>query len=383
MQLSLSEPSFPALAKLAVRFGRWWLGEFLALLPERIVELLSSRPRPLLVITTGAQDIAFEFLDGSCPSSPAHKTPSKTPSKTIMTDVDRLLVSRGLDRQDVDIGLRLPPDTVFTRRLMLPMEAQDSLNDIIARDLATRTPFKAEDILHDLTITEHAADEKIEVCQWIVRREFVLGALSPLELAVDDISFIVFGDCGGAHPVPFIYLRREARAGGAWERRMWTIMCFTALFLASIAGGLKYWNQQSMLDRLDAQIATISKEAQRVRAVVDQVKEQRSALFRLRLRKSEAPGAIDLWEETTRMLPPDSWLTEFRLNEGVGRGEQQVTLIGYSAAAPRLVGVIDASHLLFDAALISPIAFDPAEGRERFALQAKVRLPDLLMEAAR
>ena len=62
MQLSLSEPSFPALAKLAVQFGRWWLGEFLALLPERIVELLSSRPRPLLVITTGAQDIAFEIV---------------------------------------------------------------------------------------------------------------------------------------------------------------------------------------------------------------------------------------------------------------------------------------------------------------------------------
>ena len=90
---------------------------------------------------------------------------------------------------------------------------------------------------------------------------------------------LVFGDGGGAHPVPFIYLRREARAGGAWERRMWTIMCFTALFLASITSGMKYWNQQSMLDRLDAQIATISKEAQRVRAVVDQVKEQRSHYF--------------------------------------------------------------------------------------------------------
>ncbi len=113
------------------------------------------------------------------------------------------------------------------------------------------------------------------------------------------------------------------------------------------------------------------------------MRERRDALGRLRLQKSEAPGLIDLWDETTRVLPLHSWLTEFRLTEGAGKREGQVTMIGFSSAAPSLVGIVDGSRLLSDAALTSPVAFDATEGRERFALQAKVRLPETLKEAAR
>jgi general secretion pathway protein L len=92
---------------------------------------------------------------------------------------------------------------------------------------------------------------------------------------------------------------------------------------------------------------------------------------------------IDLWEETTRVMPSHSWLTEFRLAETSGKREGQVTMIGFSGAAPSLVGIIDGSRLFLDAALTSPVAFDTAEGRERFALQATVRRPAMLKEAAR
>jgi general secretion pathway protein L len=76
-------------------------------------------------------------------------------------------------------------------------------------------------------------------------------------------------------------------------------------------------------------------------------------------------------------------LTEFRLAETSGKREQQVAMVGFSGAAPSLVGIFDGSRLLFDAALTSPVAFDAVEGRERFALQAKVRRPAVLKEAAR
>ena len=94
-------------------------------------------------------------------------------------------------------------------------------------------------------------------------------------------------------------------------------------------------------------------------------------------------GLIDLWEETTRVLPSHSWLTEFRLVETMGKREEQVTISGFSNAAPSLVGIIDSSPLFFDAALTAPIAFDATEGRERFALQAKVKMPAAFKEAAK
>jgi general secretion pathway protein L len=40
------------------------------------------------------------------------------------------------------------------------------------------------------------------------------------------------------------------------------------------------------------------------------------------------------------------------------------------------VGLVDRSTLFADASLTAPIALDPLEERERFALQAKLKRPD-------
>ena len=87
---------------------------------------------------------------------------------------------------------------------------------------------------------------------------------------------------------------------------------------------------------------------------------------------------IDLWQEATRVLPSHSWLTEFRLVETVGKREEQIAILGFSNAAPSLVGIIDGSPLLFDAALTSSIAFDAAEGCRTFrvASQSEVKLAE-------
>ncbi|WP_334502557.1 PilN domain-containing protein [Bradyrhizobium sp. AZCC 1678] len=207
--------------------------------------------------------------------------------------------------------------------------------------------------------------------------------MAELNLSTDNIAFIMFDACDGEQCAPMINLRRSAEARKSWRHKLVPALCCSAVILALLSGSLKYLNQQAALDRLGDEIAATSKKAQHVRALVDQLHEKRNALVRLRLQRSEAPGLIDLWEETTRVMPSHSWLTEFRLAEISGKREGQVTMIGFSGAAPSLVGIIDGSRLFLDAALTSPVAFDTAEGRERFALQATVRRPTMLKEAAR
>ena len=90
---------------------------------------------------------------------------------------------------------------------------------------------------------------------------------------------------------------------------------------------------------------------------------------------------LEVWEEATRILPPHSWLSELRLSETAER--RQVVMSGFSAAAARLVGLIDASAIFTDAALAGPIAVDPAEGKERFIIQAHVKGPAKPRTAAR
>ncbi len=380
MQLSLSQPGFVRLSKLLNRFAQWWVKEFLNLFPERYAELFSGRRRRRLVVFADREGATLELLGGTLAPVASARAVSVS---NLLLEIDRFLLSRKLERRDVDLGLRLPAESTFDRQLFLPTEASGVIDDIVAQDTAKKTPFKADDIYCDHVANEIAGGEKIEVRQWIIRRQFVHHALAELNMSIDNIAFIMFDARNSEQLAPMINLRRRVEARNSWRHKLVPALCCSTVILALLSGSLKYLNQQAALDRLDDEIATTGKKAQHVRALVEQLHEKRSALVRLRLQRSEAPGLIDLWEETTRVMPSHSWLTEFRLAETSGKREEQVTMVGFSGAAPSLVGIVDGSRLFFDAALTSPVAFDAVEGRERFALQAKVRRPAMLREAAR
>jgi general secretion pathway protein L len=85
------------------------------------------------------------------------------------------------------------------------------------------------------------------------------------------------------------------------------------------------------------------------------------------------PGLLDVWEEVSKIIPANSWLTELRLSEVAQRQDQIVVMTGLSSAAAELVAMVDKSPLFADAALTAPIALDSMEQRERFTLQAKLQ----------
>jgi general secretion pathway protein L len=304
-------------------------------------------------------------------------------SDDILPHIDRFLRSHGVEPEDADIGLQLPADSVFSRRLLLPAEAVNAIDSIAAQDLAKKTPFKPEDVYSDYVTLDHVDRNKIEVRQWVVRRRYVDQTLSTFKIDIERVAFVMFESRDVERPPPLISLRPKEGSRSAWFQKATVALCGSAIVLAVLGGGLRYWKQQTEIDQLAAQIAATSTKAQQVRNLVDQLQEKKNALLHLRLQRSEVPGLIDLWDEVTRVLPSHSWLTEFRLVETAGKREEQVAISGFSNAAPSLVGIIDSSPLFFDAALTSPIAFDSTEGRERFALQVKVKMPDMLKEARR
>jgi general secretion pathway protein L len=380
MQISFGRLEIARLPVLLRRLGGWWLTEFLNLFPERTKEFLSGRGRALLVVAADQDGATLELLNGARISTASERV---TPANDVLAEIDRFLRSHGLEPKDVDVGLRLPADNVFCRQLLLPAEAISAIDAIVAQDLARKTPFKSEDIYCDHAALEGSDGKKVMVWQWIVRRKHVDETLLAFKIDIEQLAFIVCDRPTAGRPAPFINLRPKAHARNSWEQRTAWVLCCSAVGFALLAGGLKYWNQQTAIDRLETQVAAASGKAQQVRVLVDQLQEKKSVLLRLRLQRSETPGLVDLWEEVTRVLPSHSWLIEFRLVETAGKREEQVVISGFSSAAPSLVGIIDSSPLFFDAALTSPIAVDATEGRDRFALQAKVKMPDAFKEAAR
>ena len=66
------------------------------------------------------------------------------------------------------------------------------------------------------------------------------------------------------------------------------------------------------------------------------------------------------------MLPHDTWLERWQV-----KGDT-LQIIGQSAKASALIGVIEASPLFVDAAFMSPITTDPRTSKERFVLGARI-----------
>jgi general secretion pathway protein L len=287
------------------------------------------------------------------------------------TAVDDFLKARELGRGQVAIGIRLPRDQVFCRQIALPLEAAGSIHEIVVQDLVTKTPFRLPDIYHDHH--SRTVGDKVVVSQWIVRREFVTNAVQSAGLNPADVAF-VDSEGDGAAPAPMLTLRQDRSERRSRLRTTFYALALGASFLAVVSCTHKYWRQQRILDNLSAELTAARANAQQVRATMDNLDRKQAAIVRIRSQKRDAPGLLEVWEQVSRILPLNSWLTELRLSEvGQKQDQQLVVMTGLSTAAADLVAVIDKSSLFADAALTAPIALDSIEQRERFTLQAKLR----------
>ncbi|MGY3449873.1 PilN domain-containing protein [Bradyrhizobium sp. USDA 4353] len=351
----------------------WWCREALDLLPQRIAAALAPAGRPRLLVDRSESGLRLRLGDlGSGTEVCETAVPEQVPA-----GIAAMLKRHGLDPREVDLGLRLPEERVFRRDLVLPREARNAIDTIVPLDLLRRTPFKADDIYCDHSSAVWA-DGRIAVRQWVMRRDDVQQAADQLGLAVGQVAFVVFGDDRAS---PSIRLARPTAVRKTSTIAIAVLGCLAILLGTGIAA-LTLVRQQATLDRLDVEIAGARKSAERVRAMVDQLRERRTTLSRLRLQRSEVPGLIDVWDEASRILPKHSWLTELRLIEGADPRSAAVVMTGFSAAAPTLINTLGGSRLFVDAALTSPVALDPIESRERFSIQARIRVPDAFKEVS-
>ncbi len=365
--LSLLRPG-SWISDLLARLGQWWLDEFVLLFPERVSAWLTDRGYRRLILSA-EQDVFVLQLQSDRRRLLASVRIAR--SAFSPASIDDFLKARNLDREGVMIGLRLPRGQIFSRQLLLPREAAGSIDEIVAQDLAAKTPFRLADVYDGHQ--SRPVDGKVMVWQWVVRREFVAGAAEAAGLSLADVAFVESDDGGSdGAPAPVLPLRQDRKKHHSLMRKIVHGLALGTALLAIIGGAHKYWRQQRMLDRLNAELATARGEAQRVRATLDKLDQKQAAIVRLRLQKREGTSLLDVWEEASHILPANSWLTELRLSE-VAQGEKQLVIMtGLSAAAAELVALVDKSPLFADAALTAPIALDSVEKRERFTLQARL-----------
>jgi general secretion pathway protein L len=355
---------------LFASFGRWWLGELQTLCSGRMAGWLLGPARKsveLELVENGTSLFLVERDRGILDSRYV------TSTEYFADTLDGFVKANRLMRKDVDIALRLPSDRFFSRQLLLPVQAIRDFPAIVLNEISKRTPFRTERIYHHFSVQPSGQPGSCLVCIWIIKRDYVDDALSRLKLTVDDVALVRGEGQPDQFPVPEIPLRSDRRPR-AWYWSSVRLLLATVVVLGVVAVGLKFWQQQSLLEQLDIKIAASRAKAQQVRAQLDDIGKLQAAIRRVRVDKSTIPCLLEVWDQVTITLPTHSWLSELQLTQSSADiPEQRLSLTGYSEAAASLVRVFDRSSLFRDASLTSPITVDPTEGKERFGLRMKVR----------
>jgi general secretion pathway protein L len=80
-----------------------------------------------------------------------------------------------------------------------------------------------------------------------------------------------------------------------------------------------------------------------------------------------APGAVEIWEELSRVLPDHTYLSDLRVADG------SVSISGFSGDAAHLIRLLDQSVLFTGAHLTGAITPDKTEHKDRFSLAFRLR----------
>ncbi len=263
--------------------------------------------------------------------------------------------------------LDLPNDAVLLHGLSLPAAAARDLYQLISYELDRFTPFSAEQVYYAVR-REPGSDERPRVTLALVRREFLDQCLSDCQAVGLELEAVDVRDTSGA-PMGINLLPAQYRPAGNQRGRILTMALSLACIALVIAIPLLWLhNREAALATMQAEVQELRQQAGEVAALRNAWDNSRGAMRFLIERRTRQPGRAQLLSELTGCLPSDTWLQSLEIDV-----EGQVDMAGLSARASGLIGQIKACPHLAEPQFQGVIQPDPASGRERFYLRARVR----------
>jgi general secretion pathway protein L len=356
-------------AKLAWRrsplpgFLRWWSGELTAMLPAGLRAWVRRGPDVLWLGAAGGNAIVRRARTGATLIS----IPPGLPPEIQRTEFARACA--GIDPDDRCLLLVVPASQVLYRRLVMPAAAAADPRRVVGYELDRQTPFKPEQVYYDVRVSADSAPAGQ------VALDLYAAPRAEIDPLLERFNAI------GAHPDAVdVQTPRGTLAGidlmppGRRPRRIDRrgranfILGLVCILLAVLV--LSQW-----LANRRAALAEMQDEVQAMRAKATQSEQLRAQLTGalaaskfLVKRKSETPSALAVLDDLTRRLPATAWLDVLTLDDSGG-----LDIKGEAAKAAALVDTLGSSRLLQEPKLQGVIQPDPATGKERFEMVARVR----------
>ena len=275
------------------------------------------------------------------------------------------------------VVISLAPRDLLRRNLVLPAAIEENFRQALTYDLDRHTPFKPDELYFDAAIVARdAAHNTITVDLAAARRAVVDPVLKHVAAWGAEVAAIVPEPPERAADSRLNLLPAEMRTGrsrwGRWQ--FWVpVALLAAATLAAVV--IPLWQKRDYV----LQLRTLADQARGRAAISEALRTEldaRVADYNTALeRKYLYPGALQVVDAVSKLLPDDTWLTQFELKSMAKGKEMQRDLLlrGESVNAGHLVQLFEESQLFAQAAPRSPTTkIQPGPG-EIFDLGAQLK----------
>ena len=365
-------------------FWAWWSRELDALVPGAPRAALERRRmRPVVVF---AGDHATLWRPALEAGRAAMKEDARIPlagdaaavaaaGRAALAALARMVYGGPAGAGRVVVGI--PARDVLRKRIVLPAAVEQDLKQALAYDLDRHTPFPAAELYFDATVVDRdAARGTIAVDLAAVRRPVVDGALRQLAAWGAQAAAVVPEPPERAARSRLNLLPPELRTGtNPWLRWQFLLPLAVLAALAVAAVAIPLWQKREYVKDL----STLADQARQRAAVSETLRAEldtRIADYNAALeRKFGFPGALAVVDTVSRVLPDDTWITQFEM-KSMAKGKEsqrELMLRGETANAGRLVQLFEESQFFAQAAQRGPTTkIQPGPG-EIFDLGAQVK----------
>ena len=363
------------------RFWRWWTGELAPLLPTPWRVRIQRRfARPVIEFADGeAVFWRAEFGNGAARLVATERVSLSGDAAAVLAAgraaVARLAANASAGIAAPRVVIALGARQILRKELALPAAVEENLAQALAYDLDRHTPFRPEQVYFDAAVVGRDPVKKMLRVDWVAAlRTAVDGACRRIEDWGAVPIAVVPGPPAAATRLNLLPDAARPRPL-QWRRwQVWAPLALVAVFVIA-AALVPLVQKREYAIALNLQTAEAAQRAQAADALRQQLEGMRNDYNYVLAKKYAYPSTVQVLDDITRILPDDTWLSQLDVKTS-GRGkdmQRDVYLRGESANAGKLIGMLEDSKLVEQAAPRSPTSKVQGGPGEVFDLGARLK----------
>jgi general secretion pathway protein L len=267
------------------------------------------------------------------------------------------------------VVLRVSPDLLLEREVVVPMAAERELQRVMAYEMDRLTPFRADEVFWTcIAEARDPARDRLHVRVTIVPRGRVQPALAALRQAGLNPTWIEAGDAAEPHrAIPRAIPLAESRPKRGWLGPHTNAYAMGGCgVLAAVAIALPFLLQSVTAAGIDTRIEAMRPQVALAEGLRKKIASRATTAEAITAARDQVGAPLQSIALLTDVLPDDTFLTSMSVRQ------HQLTISGRSAAAARLIGAIAAHPLVHNPAFAAPVIRDETNGGELFTIRTEL-----------